>query len=114
MIAKYRNRGILELAGALILTVVLILVAVASRRQVGRMSDERIVVLLLLYLGATTMWMIGSFSLARAKGHGRDTIGGIFLFLFLLGICVPIAPFLFPGFVIFGLKDKTRERSRWH
>jgi len=114
MISKYRNRGILELAGALILTVVLILIAVSSRRQVQGMSDERIMVLLLLYLATMTMWMVGSFTLARAKGHGRDTIGGIFLFLFLLGFCVPIAPFLFPGFVIFGLKDKTRERSRWH
>ena len=96
MIPKHRNRAILQLASALALTVAIIVIAVSSRRQPQRISDERIVVLLLLYLGSMTLWMIGSFSLARAKGHGRDTIGGIFLFLFLLGFCVPLAPLFSP------------------
>src|SRR5712691_9462715 len=107
MIPKYRNRGILQLICALAMTVALIAIALSSRRQAHRMSDERILVLILLYFGSVKMWMVGSFTLARAKGHGRDTIGGIFLFLLLLGFCVPIAPFVFPGLVIFGLKDRT-------
>jgi hypothetical protein len=114
MIPRLRNRGILQLTCGLALTVAFIATALASRRQAHRISDERILLLILLYFASVIMWMVGSFTLARAKGHGRDTIGGIFLFLLLLGFCVPIAPFVFPGVVIFGLKDRTRERSRWH
>jgi hypothetical protein len=65
-----------------------------------------------LYLATVTMWMVGSFSLAKAKGHHADTVGSIFIFLFILGFCIPMAPFIFPGFVIFGLEDKTKGRRR--
>lgn len=58
--------------------------------------------------------MAASFSLAKAKakGYAADMVGGMFLFLFLLGGCIPFAPFLFPFVALFGLKDKTHHRSR--
>jgi len=77
------------------------------------MNDNWKVIVILSYLGTVTMWMVGSFSLAKAKGYGSDMMGGIFLFLFILGFCIPFAPFVFPGLVIFGLKDKAQHRSRW-
>jgi len=56
--------------------------------------------------------MSGSFSFAKAKGYATDMIGGIFIFLLVLGCCIPIAPFVFPAVAIFGLKDKTRKSRR--
>jgi hypothetical protein len=109
MITKYRNWGILQLICALALTVAVVIV---FRGRGLNISDNRTIILIILYLAAVTLWMVGSFSLAKAKGYGSDTMGGIFLFLFLLGFCIPIAPFVFPGFVIFGLKDKMKRRSR--
>jgi hypothetical protein len=109
MIPKYRNRGILQLVGGLGLTGALVVMVMLSRDlfHLNRLSDARKVILLLLYLGSVTLWMVGSYNLARAKGHGRDAIGAVFLFFFVLGCLVPIAPFIFPGYVIFALKDKT-------
>jgi predicted permease len=77
-----------------------------------RTSDGTIALLLLFYLATVTMWMVGSFSLARAKGYSSDMMGAVFIFLFILGFCFPVAPFVFPAVVVFGLKDKTRERLR--
>src|SRR5690242_8809946 len=112
MITKHRNRGIGQLACAVFMTVALVIL---FRHSGGfRMSDNWKVILILSYLSTVTMWMVGSFSLAKAKGYGSDMMGGIFLFLFLLGFCIPIAPFVFPGLVIFGLKDKTKRRSQRH
>lgn len=79
----------------------------------GRAGRDDIFALLILpYLATVTMWMVGSFSLAKAKGYGSDMMGAVFMLLFILGFCFPIAPFVFPAVVLFGLKDKTRER-RW-
>ena len=116
MISKHRNRGILQLTLALALTGLLIFMwhKGGSHLRLNRVSDGWMIFWFFLYLGTITLWMIGSFSLAKAKGYGTDMIGGLFLFLFVLGFCIPIAPMVFPGFVIFGLKDKTRERKRRH
>ena len=75
-------------------------------------SDGQRAMMVLFYFATVTMWMVGSFSLAKAKGHSADSMGAVFIFLIIFGLCIPIAPFVFPGFVIFGLEDKTRERSR--
>ena len=82
--------------------------------RLGRLNEGWMVTWFLLYLGTVSLWMVGSFSLARAKGYHTDTMGGLFIFLFLLGFCFPVAPFLFPAVVIFGLKDKASERRRFH
>ena len=79
-----------------------------------RPNDNFLVLVLFLYLGAVVMWMAGSFTLAKAKGYEGDMVGGVFMFLLILGCCFPIAPLLFPGVVIFALKDKTRGRRRRH
>ena len=77
-----------------------------------RTSDGMIALLIVFYLATVTMWMVGSFSLAKAKGYSSDMMGAVFIFLFILGFCFPIAPFVLPAVVLFGLKDKTRERLR--
>jgi cytochrome bd-type quinol oxidase subunit 2 len=116
MISKHRNRGIIQLAFAMVLTGVLIFMwrKGAAHLRLRQVSDGWMIFWFFLYLGTVTLWMVGSFSLAKAKGYGTDMMGGLFMFLFLLGFCIPLAPFVFPGFVIFGLKDKTRKRKRWH
>src|SRR5260370_2017536 len=116
MISKHRNRGIFQLAVALVLTALLVFMwhKGAGHLRVREVSEGWMVFWFFLYLGTVTLWMVGSFSLAKAKGYDTDMMGGLFIFLFLLGFCFPVAPFVFPGFVIFGLKDKTRERKHRH
>lgn len=114
MISKHRNRAILQLVVALSMTALLVGMFYNERMNLrfGHLNDGWIALGFLFYLATVTMWMVASFSLARAKGYHSDMVGGIFLFLIILGFCFPIAPLVFPGFVIFGLKDKTRERMR--
>jgi hypothetical protein len=109
MITKHRNRGLAQLVFAILMTVGLVFGVLKDGRHT---SDGMTALLVLLYFATVTMWMVGSFSLAKAKGYGSDMMGGVFLFLFILGFCFPIAPFAMPAVVIFGLKDKTRERWR--
>ncbi|HEY3864128.1 MAG TPA: hypothetical protein VGO59_19845 [Verrucomicrobiae bacterium] len=114
MIPKHRNRGIIQLAAGLGMAVLcgFMLRDALPDLRAGTMSDGWKALLVLVYLATVTMWMAGSFSLAKAKGYGTDIMGPVFVFLFLLGICVPLSPFLFPWVVIFGLKDKMRVRRR--
>ena len=109
VITKYRNRAIAQLAFVMLMTAGLILGSVKGGRK---MDDGMIALLFLLYLATGTMWIVGSFSLAKAKGYSSDMIGGVFIFLVILGFCFPIALFVFPVVVLFGLNDKTRERLR--
>ena len=112
MISKHRNRSIWQFACALAMTVVFFSLFAPVRGHI--ISENEKALLVLVYLATVTMWMVGCFSLAKAKGYATDMTGGIFLFLFLLGCCIPCAPFVFPVVVIFGLKDKTKRRSRWN
>ena len=57
------------------------------------------------------MWMVASFSLARAKGYQRDFASGLFVVIYIIGFCFPIAPILFPLFIIFALEDKAKSRN---
>jgi hypothetical protein len=110
MISRYRNRSILWFVFATVLTAAFG-VAFAS---VGKMThDNWIVLLMFLYLGAVSLWMVGCFNLAKAKGYGDDQVGGMFLLLFVLGCIIPFAPCIFPLGVLF-LKDKTRRRHVHH
>ena len=105
MISRYRNRSILWFACASVLTAAFGVAFVSA----GKMThDNWIVLLMFLYLGSVTLWMVGCFNLAKAKGYGDDRVGGMFLLLFILGCFVPFAPCIFPLGVLF-LKDKTRR-----
>jgi len=88
-----------------------LLIALFPKKRFHPTTDDRFIFLLFLYLGTVIMWMVASFSLAKAKGYSSDETGAIFIFLFLLAFCFPVAAFLLPGVVIFGLKDKTRVRK---
>jgi len=112
MIAKYRNKGLLQLACAVAMTALFVYLILYWK--IRSPSDNRGIVLALLYFACWTMWMVASFTLAKAKGYATDLAGGILLFLILLAFCFPIAVFLFPVVVLFGLNDKTRERLRRH
>jgi hypothetical protein len=107
MIAKYRNRGIIQIVCALVLTVLLV---VLIRNRGPRVSDDKVALGFLLYCAAWTMWMVASFSLAKARGYASDFTGTLFLLFFIVGFCFPIAPMLFPLYIVFALKDKTRDR----
>lgn len=108
MISRYRNRSILWFVFAALLTAAFC-VAFA---QVGKLSNDNWSVLsFFLYLGAAVLWMVGCFNLAKAKGYGADQVGGMFLFLFILGCVIPIAPCIFPIGVLF-LRDKTQRPVR--
>ena len=111
MITKYRNRAIFYAACALGLTV-LFVVLVHKGRQHIEMSENMGIVCLLVFFAAWTMWMITSFSLTKAKGYSKDLAGGLFMLCFILGFCIPIAPMLFPLYIIFALEDKTKDRMR--
>lgn len=76
------------------------------------MSQDEVAMFFLAYFCTAAVWMIGSYSLAKAKGYDDHTMGGVLLFLFIAGFCIPLAPFLFPGVVLFGLPDKTRGQRR--
>lgn len=70
--------------------------------------DDMWVFLMFWYLVVMTLWAMSCFTLAKAKGYDTNSIGGMFLFLMLLGFCIPLAPLIFPLGIMFGLKDKTR------
>ena len=89
-----------------------LLVYLFVRRDKLQPSDNYLVLLLFVYLGCWTMWMVASFTLAKAKGYAGDFAGAIFLLLIVLGFCFPVAVFVFPAVVLFGLEDKTKTR-RW-
>jgi len=107
MITKYRNRGLIQFVTALHIAAIAIGLFVWFD---GKESDGWVAFLVLAYIGTVILLMAASFSLAKAKGYADDMVGGLFLMLFLLGCCIPFAPFLFPIVVLFGLKDKAHRR----
>ena len=113
MIFKYRNRAVLQIVVAIILSVLLVIVFRKSIHvRVG--EDNWTALGVVLYLAAYAMWVISSLNLARAKGYQRDAMGALFTICFVIGFCIPILPLLFPFFIIFGLEDKTKDRMRRH
>jgi len=110
MIARYRNKGFIQLACAVAMTA--LLVFLYSRWDRRSPNDNIVILLVFLYFACWVLWMVASFTLAKAKGYSTDLAGGIFLFLIVVGFCFPIAALLFPIVVLFGLNDKTRERLR--
>jgi hypothetical protein len=111
MIAKYRNRGIIELASAFIMTGILIYFVAAPKKSL-RTNEGWIVAAIFLYFAAFVMWIRSGFSFVRAKGYPRDYAGKMFLFLIILGFCFPMAVWVLPAVAIFGLEDKTKTRRR--
>jgi biotin transporter BioY len=73
--------------------------------------DNWLGLVVLLYMGAAILWIVGCFYLAKAKGYDQDRVGGMFLLLFVLGCIIPVAPCIFPIGVLF-LKDKARRHVR--
>jgi hypothetical protein len=109
MISKHRNRAIVQLVFAAVVTVLLV---VLFKNHGRHMTNDFGLIVFFSLLGMTVLWSIGGFSLAQAKGYDFHTMGGAFIFLFIAGFCVPIARFLFPLVVMFGLPDKTAPRRR--
>lgn len=106
MISKFRNRAILWFTFATVLSAAFGVAFVNP----GKMShDNWWVLMMFLYLGAVSLWMVGCFNLAKAKGYSDDRVGGMFLLLFVVGCVIPFAPCIFPLGILF-LKDQTRRR----
>jgi cobalamin synthase len=111
MISKYRNRALIQIVIAITLTILLVLVfRMANRFRPS--SDDWFVLALILYVAAYAFWVMGSLSMAKARGYNGDSIGFLFMVCFIVGFCIPILPLLFPFFIIFGLEDKTKNRTR--
>jgi hypothetical protein len=114
MISKHRNRGFLQLAIAVVLTVVSVLLIrrAMPHFRLHRAGDGWLLLLIPLSLGTVTLWSMSGFTLAKAKGYHPDMLGPVFVFLYIVGLCFPVVFFGFPLFVILGLKDKTLPRKR--
>ena len=111
MITKYRNRALLEIAIAIVLSVLLVLVF-RKCHHVREGLSNWLCLGIFLYFAAYAMWVVASLSLARARGYQRDAMGVLFVVCFVAGFCIPIFPLLFPFFIIFGLEDKTKNSKR--
>lgn len=114
MRASHRNRAVIQYVIALGLTALVIYMFVQGlpKLRTEQLGEGWMILWLFLYLGTVTLWMVASFSLAKAKGHRSDKIGCIFGFCFVVGVFIPIAPFIFPAYVIFALED-LEKRRRW-
>lgn len=111
MIAKHRNRALVQIVVAIALSAALVVV---FRKGVHTHegADNWMVLGIVLYFAAYAAWVSASLTLARARGYQRDAMGALFMVVFVIGFCIPILPLLFPFFIIFGLQDKTKDRMR--
>jgi hypothetical protein len=115
MIPKYRNRALIEIACALGLTVLCVLLTrKVMHTAISQRSGGWTALVVIAYFATWVMWMVASLSLTRAKGYQRDFTSGLFVFIYIIGFCFPIAPVLFPLFIILALEDKTKGRMRRH
>ena|SRR5215208_1772413 len=110
MISKYRNLGIVYSALALALTVLFV---VLLRKSMGFREESLLVYLIPVYLGAAILWIMASYTLAKAKGYGPDTLGRVLMVSILLGFCCQPLALVFP-FIGFFLDDRTRPRRDSH
>lgn len=115
MIPKYRNRASIQIACALGLTALCVLLSLKqAHTAISKRSETGTALLIVTYPATWLMWMAASFSLTKAKGYDRDLASGLFVIIYIVGFCIPIAPILFPLFIIFALEDKTRRRMSRH
>lgn len=113
MIAKYRNRSLIYLICAIALTIGLGLMLQHSERHIFRGQNNGLAALGIIgYVGAWVSWMLVGFNLARAKGYSRDFTGSMFVGVYILAICFPPLFIGFPLYILFGLEDRARDRSR--
>jgi peptidoglycan biosynthesis protein MviN/MurJ (putative lipid II flippase) len=110
MIPHFRRKGFIQLSAAAVLTSLLAFLIV--RRDRPHASDGYVVLLLFLMVACWVLWMLASYTLAKAKGYDSQSSSGMFVVFLVLGFCfMPIMMFAFPVIVLFGLKDKTRRRQ---
>src|SRR5262245_29464749 len=110
MITKYRNLGIVYTVLALGLTVLFIIVL---RQSMGLREETWRVYLIPVYMAAAVLWIMASYTLAKAKGYGPDALGRVLLVSILLGFCCQPLALVFP-FLGFFLEDRTRGRKHSH
>ena len=109
MIAKYRNRATIQIICATVLSALCVF-AFLKTGHTRKNEDNLKALVIVLYFGSYAMWIISSMTLARAKGHDRDSTGILFAVCYIVGFCLPILQILLPLFIIFGLEDKTKDR----
>jgi uncharacterized membrane protein len=114
MISKYRNRALLQTIFAIILTISTVVFLVVLHKHIYRRdeSNDWGVLIIPLFFADWAMWMLVSFTLAKAKGYSKDFAGGLFIMMFILGFCIPMAPMLFPLYIIFAMEDRAKDRTR--
>jgi len=113
MISKYRNRSLWYLSGALVLTILLVVMLYKVIRLSTFRDDIDVAVLFLtVYFGAWLLWVLTSLDLARAKGCSRPEAARLLMIFLIVGFVLPVALLVFPFYVVFALKDKTKNRTR--
>jgi len=115
MIAKYRNRTLIYLTLASALTVAIaFLVHKNMHTRVSERSSGLIAFGVIGYIVAWISWVLVGFSLARAKGYSQDFTGTLFMVVYFIGLCFPVVVVAFPLYILFGMEDKAKNRSRRH
>ena len=113
MITKYRNRSLIYLTVAVVLSVVLgLLMHKTIHTRISERSGGVLAFLIIGYIVAWISWVLVGFSLARAKGYSQDFTGTLFMVVYFFGICLPIVVVAFPLYILFGMEDKAKNRSR--
>ena len=64
------------------------------------------------YIVAWISWVLVGFNLSRAKGYSKDFTGTLFMVVYFIGICFPILVVGFPLYILFGMEDRAKDRSR--
>lgn len=112
MITRYRNRGLLQVAGAvLVVAFAVVIYTLFHKSDADLFTSDWDVFFLFVHLIAVVLVLAATFSFAKAKGYSADMVGGILIFLVLFALCIPCAAFVFPVAVVFGLKDRNKTRS---
>jgi hypothetical protein len=115
MITKYRNRSILYFICSIALTVGLVWLSYHLWRIRFTGPHDGLKALAIFgYVATWFSWVLVGFNLARAKGYSRDFAGSMLVCLYIIGLCFPVVVVAFPLYILFGLEDKSKNKSRHH
>jgi len=113
MITKYRNRSLIYLSVAVVLTVAVgFLIHKNIHTRVSQRSGGLMAFCVIGYIVAWISWVLVGFNLSRAKGYSKDFTGTLFMVVYFIGICFPILVVGFPLYILFGMEDRAKDRSR--
>ncbi|HEX9045850.1 MAG TPA: hypothetical protein VF988_02385 [Verrucomicrobiae bacterium] len=113
MIARFRNRALLQAAGAIGLTLMVPhwLSRFMHRGHYQR-ADGIAVAMIVCYFMAWVMWGLVALNVSKAKGYGNELVTPKVIILYSLSLFVPITPILFVLYAVFGLKSRFKPSKK--